>query len=128
MSALSASGGRSRAPDSATMTGSTTTGVPSGSSSSARATASMTGASPSMPILTASIAEVARDGADLLGHELGRHGMDAGDADGVLRGERGDGGRAVDARGGERLQVGLDAGAAAGVRPGDGEDDGDARQ
>ena len=45
------------------------------------------------------------------------------DADGVLRGQRGDRRHPVDAAARERLQVGLDAGAAAGVRAGDREDD-----
>ena len=53
-SARWASGCSSRAPDSATITGSTTTGVPGGSSSSARATASVTSTVPNIPTLTAS--------------------------------------------------------------------------
>ena len=53
-SAACASSSSSRAPDSATMTGSTTTGVPAASRSSASATARDGRALPSMPILTAS--------------------------------------------------------------------------
>jgi len=41
-----------------------------------------------------------------------------------LRGEAGDGARAVNAQRGERFQIGLDARAAAAVRAGDGERDG----
>ena len=51
----------------------------------------------------------------------GRHVVDAGDAAGVLRGQRGDHRRAVDAERREGLQVGLDAGAAAGIRARDGD-------
>ena len=40
---------------------------------------------------------------------------------GILRGEAGDGARAVDAERGERFQIGLDARAAAAVRAGDGQ-------
>ena len=54
ISADRASGSSSTAPDSATITGSITTGVVSGSSLSASATASIVGLSPSIPILTAS--------------------------------------------------------------------------
>ena len=56
--------------------------------------------------------EIAEHRVDLRGHEIRRHLMNAGDAFGVLRGERGDDGRAVDAEGGKRLQIRLDAGAA----------------
>ena len=63
--------------------------------------------------------------------EVGRHGIDLrddhrrvdlrdrGDAERVLRGDRGNRGTAVDAVRGERLEVGLDAGAAARVAAGD---------
>src|SRR5882757_5144589 len=68
--------------------------------------------------------EIAEHRIDLRGHEVRGHLMNAGDALRVLRGERGDDGRAVDAEGGERLQVRLDAGAARGVRAGDGERNG----
>ena len=112
MSADRASGSSSTAPDSATITGSITTGVVSGSSLSARATASIVGRSPSIPILTASTpmsSATARTWARMI---VGRDRVDGGDADRVLRGDRGDRGHAVDAAGRERLQVGLDAGAA----------------
>ena len=49
-----AAGASSSAPDSATITGSSTTGVPDGSSSSAATTASIVSTVPSIPILTAS--------------------------------------------------------------------------
>ena len=52
--AVSASSGSSRAPDSATITGSWTTGGSPGSASSAPATASIVAMSPSIPIFTAS--------------------------------------------------------------------------
>ena len=77
---------------------------------------------PSIPILTASTpmsSATARTWARMISGGIG---MDGGDADRVLGGDRGDRGHAVDAAGGERLQVGLDAGAAAGVRPGDRQD------
>ena len=67
---------------------------------------------PSMPILMAPTSEVARHGPHLRQHEFRRHHHDVVDALGVLRGERGDGARAVDAERGEGLEVGLDAGAA----------------
>jgi hypothetical protein len=54
ISAACASGISRRAPDSATITGSITTGVPAGSSSSASATASIAGTAPTIPTLTAS--------------------------------------------------------------------------
>src|SRR5262245_19514189 len=50
--------------------------------------------------------------------------MDAGHALGVLGGQRGEHGRAVDAERRERLEVGLDAGAAARIRTGNGDGDG----
>ena len=53
-SAATASSASSRAPDSATITGSWTTGVPVGSASSSAATISIVATSPSMPIFTAS--------------------------------------------------------------------------
>ena len=53
-SASTASAASRRAPDSATITGSWTTGVPGGSSSSAAATVSIVAMSPSIPIFTAS--------------------------------------------------------------------------
>ncbi len=55
ISAWRASASSSSAPDSATITGSTTSGVPAGSSSSALATAATVSALPSIPILTASM-------------------------------------------------------------------------
>ena len=70
--ASTASSASSRAPDSATITGSWTIGVPGGSSSSARATVSIVATSPSIPIFTASIAEVLGDRADLAGDDLRR--------------------------------------------------------
>ncbi len=82
--------------------------------------------SPSIPIFTASMPMSSLDGPDLSEDHLRRHVVDGGDADGVLRGDRGDRGHPVDTAGGERLQVGLDAGAAAGVRAGDREDARDA--
>ena len=68
-------------------------------------------------------AEVLGDGPDLREDHVGRDRMDGGHADRVLRGDRGDRCRPVNAGRRERLEVGLDARAAAGVRPGDGEAD-----
>ena len=84
--------------------------------SSASATASIVGRSPSIPILTASTPMSSATARTWARIDLRRDRMDGGDADRVLRGDRGDRGHAVDAAGGERLQVGLDAGAGAGVR------------
>ena len=80
---------------------------------------------PEHPDLHGVDADVLGDGPDLLDDEVAGHRVHAGDADGVLRGQRGDRGHAVDAAAGERLQVGLDPGAAAGVRAGDREHGGD---
>ena len=118
---------RRRAPDSATMTGSTTTGVLAGRRSSAWTTAAMV-------VRVAEHPDLDRVDADVLGHgfhlrddDLGRHRLDGVDADGALGGDRGDRGQAVDAAGGEGLEVGLDACPATGVRAGDREDRGRAR-
>ena len=94
------------------MTGSSTTGT-SGKASSPSATASM---------IVARRQHADLDGADV---EIARHGVASGpatnsggtdhhvvDALGVLRGQRGDGARAIDAERGEGLEIGLDAGAA----------------
>jgi hypothetical protein len=59
--------------------------------------------------------DVGEQRRQLLGDELRRYAVDAGDTAGVLRGQRGEHRRPVDAEGAERLEVGLDAGAAAGV-------------
>jgi hypothetical protein len=61
--------------------------------------------------------EIGEHRVDLRVHELRRHVVDAGHALGVLRGQRGDDERAVDAERGEGLEVGLDAGAAARIGP-----------
>ena len=91
----------------------------SSSSSIAAATASTIAAVASMPVFvacsamspaTASICAVTRSAGS---------GRTRGDADRVLRGDGGDGARAVDAERGERLEVGLNAGAAARVAAGD---------
>ena len=71
-------------------------------------------------------ADVGGDGVDLGGHGIGRHGFDAGNAEGILGRDAGDGARAVDAVHGDRPQVGLDARAAAAVGTGHGHRDGDA--
>ena len=57
-------------------------------------------------------AEIGEHRVDLRGHEIRGHLMNAADALGVLRGERRDHGRAVDAEGGKRLEVGLNTGSA----------------
>ena len=67
--------------------------------------------------------EIGEHRIDLRRDEIRRHVVDAGDALGVLRGQRGDDAGAIDAERGEGLQVGLDAGAAAGIRAGNGDGD-----
>ena len=67
--------------------------------------------------------EIGEHRIDLRGDKFRGHLMNARDAGGVLRGQRGDDGGAVDAERGKRLQVGLNAGAAGGIRAGDGERD-----
>ena len=59
--------------------------------------------------------EVTRDRVDLRGDHRGRHGIDARDAERVLRGQRRDRRRAEDAVRGEGLQIGLDSRASARV-------------
>jgi hypothetical protein len=54
-------------------------------------------------------------------HQIGGEREYGRDADRILRGDRGDRARAVDAERRERLEVRLDAGAAARVAAGDGE-------
>ena len=82
-------------------------------------TASIVGSSASIPTLTASTPmseATARTWAMIISGATGAHHLDP---DRVLRGDRRDRGRPVDAAARERLQVGLDPGAAAGVRAGD---------
>ena len=78
-SAVRAASSSSTAPDSATITGSITIGVPGSSRSSASATAATISAVPSMPILTASTPMSVADRPDLLDDEGRRHGVHAGD-------------------------------------------------
>ena len=80
----------SRAPDSATITGSSTTGVPGGQPSSARATASIVARVAEHADLHGVDAEVARRrrGPARRSSRAGR--LDRRDRDGVLRGDRGD--------------------------------------
>ena len=68
-------------------------------------------------------ADVGEHRTHLREHDLRRDGMNRGDANGVLGGDRGDRARTVHAAARERLQIGLDAGTAAGVRAGDRERD-----
>ena len=118
-----ASGLSSRSPEVATITGSSTTLLclwrarPS-------ATAAITAAFDSMPSLHRADLEIGEHRVDLRRDEIRRHVVDAGDALGVLRGERGDHRGAVDAERRKRLEIGLDARAAAGVRSRDGDGDG----
>ena len=118
-SAARAAGSSSSAPDSATITGSSTTGVPAGSSSSASDHGLDRRRVAEHSDLHGVDPDVLRDRAHLGDDHLRRDCVDGGHADRVLRGDRGDRGHPVDAAGRERLQVGLDAGAAAGVRAGD---------
>ena len=107
-----------RSPLLAIITGSTTRNGMSRSRTAA-ATASTIAALASMPVLAACSADVGDDGFDLRGHQIGRQRFDHRDAEGVLRGHGGDGGRAVHAVRGECLEVGLNACAGAGIAAGD---------
>jgi len=78
------------------------------------------------PRLRRAHVEVLEDRVELAADSGGGQRVDAADAARVLCGGAGEDGAAVDADGGEGLQVGLDAGAAAGVAAGDREDAGDA--
>ena len=69
-------------------------------------------------------ADIVRDGVDLRQHHFGRNGVNARHALGVLRRDRGDRGRPVDAERSERLQIRLDSRPAAGVGAGDRENHG----
>ena len=113
-----ASASSSRAPDSATITGSTTTGVPAGSSSSACGDRQRHLGGAEHPDLDGVDADVRAPRAPARARSPPGP-VDRADAERVLRGDRGDRARAVHAAARERLQVGLDAGAAAGVRAGD---------
>ena len=113
MSTSTASSSSSRAPELATITGSTTSG--SGCSSSQSATVSMIAREKSIPVFAASIpmspatasscARTNHVGTSWTAIDLAR----------VLRRERDDRRHAVDSRRGERLQVGLDPCAASGI-------------
>ena len=115
-----ASGASSRSPEAATMTGSSTTCAlviavePGGHRLDRR------GAREHADLHRVD-GEVGKHGVDLRGDEVRRHVVDAGDAQRVLRGQRGDHGGAVDAERREGLEVRLDAGAAAEVRAGNGD-------
>ncbi len=113
ISARSASGSSSRAPDSATITGSTTTGVPPGSSSSACATACVDRDGAEHPDLDRVDADVCDHSANLRQHDLGINRQDRAYAARVLSRDRRDRAGAVYAAARERLQVGLDPGAPA---------------
>src|ERR1019366_7315368 len=65
--------------------------------------------------------KIGEDRVHLGGDETGRHVIDRGNALRVLRGQRGDDGRTIDAERGEGLQVRLDAGATARIRACDGD-------
>ena len=66
-------------------------------------------------------ADVVHDGVDLRGHDRGRSFEDPRDAGGVLGGDGGNHGGAVDPQGREGLEVRLKAGSGPGVRARDGE-------
>jgi len=76
---------------------------------------------PSMPVLKAADGKVVSAGINLFLDEVDGEQVEGGDAGGVLRGDGGDGGHAVDAEDGEGFEIGLEAGAAAGIGAGDGE-------
>ena len=69
-------------------------------------------------------ADVADDRVDLREDHLGRNRVDRGDAERVLRGDRGDRGHRVAAEHGDGLDVGLNPRAAARIRAGDDQDAG----
>ena len=124
--ASTASSASSREPDSATITGSWTIGVPCGSSSSARATVSIVATSPSIPIFTASMprsSATARIWPVMIAGSIGCTAETATVFCTVIAVIAV---RPVHAGARERLQVGLDPRSAAGVRAGDRERDGDA--
>ena len=77
----------------------------------------------SMPIFTASTSRSENTASICAATKSAGTSWIAGDALGVLRGQRGDDRRAVDAERRKCLQVGLDAGAAAGIRARDGDGD-----
>ena len=124
ISAAFAVGSSSVAPLSAIITGSTTTGASPTSSRRVehRVDRRLVGEHPDLDRVDA---DVRRDRVDLGDDHLRRDGGDHLDPDRVLRGQRGDRRRPVDAAASERLQVGLDPGAAAGVRAGDRQAGGD---
>ena len=69
-----------------------------------------------MPIFTAPTVKVGEHRIDLRGNEIRRHIVDTEHALGVLRGQRGDDGGAIDAERRERFQIRRDAGAAARIQ------------
>jgi hypothetical protein len=83
------------------------------------ATASMMAALESIPVLAASGSDVLKYRVDLRGHDVRRNLVDRPHADRVLGRDGGDHRGAVDAEGGERLEIRLDARAAARVGAGD---------
>ena len=115
--AWTASASSRRSPLLATITGSTTR-FGSSSASMAATTASTVAAVASIPVFTASQPMSLDDGLDLGGDELGRHHVNAGHAQRVLRRQRGDRGGAVDPERREGLEVGLDTGPSPGIGPG----------
>ena len=118
-----ASGSSSRSPEVATITGSSTMLRLRYGGRARRPPPRSRRRCDSMPIFTAPTVEIGEHRVDLRGDEIRRHVVDAGDALGVLRGQRGDHRRAIDAERREGLQVGLDARAAAGIRTRDGDGD-----
>ena len=69
--------------------------------------------------------EIREDRVDLAGDEFGGYLENLHDATCILRGQRSDGARAMDAECSKCLQIGLDAGPAAGVRARDRQCNGD---
>ena len=126
-SASTASSASSRAPDSATITGSCTTGVPGAQLVERRGDGLDRRDVAEHPDLHGVDAEVLGDRPDLADDDLRRRppGRPL-TRDRVLHRDRRDRRRPVHAGARERLEVGLDPGAAAGVRPGDRQGDGHA--
>ena len=118
-----ASGASRTSPLVATITGSTTTGT-LGTSARRLATISTVAAIAEHAGFYGGDIEIGNDGAKLRGNEVRRYREDAGDAKRILRGQRRDDRRAVNAERGKRLEVSLNAGAAGGVGAGDGQRNG----
>ena len=111
----------SAAPLVATITGSTTSGMPRRCFRQRRGDGQRDLGRAQHADLDRVGADIGKTALDLLAHDIGRNEMDGADAGGVLRGDGGDRRHGVGAERRRRLDVGLDAGAAARVRSRDDE-------